>query len=346
MEQIFTDISKTGPKIQFNTGNIVNGSEEFNKVLPDVDGTLDTDWNLTMWGTPPSGIFDPAVPTINDIDYRSPMLGIPRYTWATNVYDQNNYPVTSRFSVYGQKGDYTYEISNTGGHLHDIQLQTFDASWKNKIYTFDKPIIFNVSERLTAKGTNFGISYQVSNSITANFNSPKSPYYNSQLPSFGIFIQIPLFDSRGEQSIYTTVYPNHNGGIYNPSSLSYRSIKGSSKLLQDSDISVPPLYLSEETEQLHNIQINFNAALWRAIQQIVRGIDTNTTQNYLNLKNWSLGMYYGEIEASTSGTANLSEDISHPTFYMTHLKTLIQRSLPQSKLLMMEIISTKIILIQ
>ncbi|QNT77570.1 autotransporter outer membrane beta-barrel domain-containing protein [Entomobacter blattae] len=310
MEQIFTDISKTGPKIQFNTGNIVNGSEEFNKVLPDVDGTLDTDWNLTAWHVPAASIFNPATPTINDINYTSPVLGIPRYTWATNVPQSNMNPIISRLSVYGQKGDYTYQLSAGGGYLHDIFLQTFDADRiKGKIYTFDHPIELNMQERITSQGNNFGGGYVVFNSFSLHFNFAKNPNYNPNLTSFGFFLQIPTFDSRGEDFGYTEITSlPFEGKLFNNSSI---TIDKTNKIY--SDASVVNLQLSNSDEQLHNIKINLNAALLQAVQQFIK-VDPSHKEDYSNLKNWSLGNYYGGIETNFNGESVLSVDIKNPTF--------------------------------
>lgn len=317
MVQIFTDISKTGPKFKFNTGNVVNGLEEYNPILPAVDGELDNDWTLTVWRTPTPYYLNPSKPVINDTKYSDPILGVPRYTWGGQNLGNSN---QTRLSVYGSPKNYTYELSVADGDLHDVDLQTFNAKDQGKIYTLDHPLTFSADERVTATNLQggFGVGYQVGNNFNFNFNIPQSPYYKPSLPTFNMVVQVP---------IYWTIYPDGNGlsengtspkdgGYYTPFSLYYDySVK---QLINDT--STPTLRLSDRSDQLHHISINLNAALNRAVQALA-STDPTHAVNYLDPRNWTVGQYYAGTEASPYAGAVLSLDVAHPDYEMDTTKT-------------------------
>lgn len=322
MVQIFSDISQTGPKIKFNTGNVVNGQEEYNPTLPAVDGQLDNDWTLTVWRAQYPNYLNPTAPILNDTKLSDPVLGTPKYTWGDDVSanGQEKSSYVTRFSVYGSSGNYTYELSAANGDYHDVYLQTYSAETQGKIYTLDHPLTFTANERVLVSNASggFGAGYQTGNNFSFDFNIPQSPYYNASLPGFSMVVQVP---------IYWTKYPNGNGraeyglastdvGYYTPFSIYYDYSQY--KLVDDT--SAPTLRLSDRSDQLHQVSINVNAAFYRAVQALAAN-NQKYASAYLDPHNWTVVQYYAGTEASGNGSGAIALDVNNPNYQIDNSST-------------------------
>lgn len=292
---IFDDVSAS-PKIRFNTGTALNGVEQYQSELPSVSGTDNTNWNMTQWGTSASEIFDPTSPIINDPLDQDSLLGTADYSWHTG--DASG--ASSGFVVYGSPGNYTYRLSVAGGNVRDVFLQTATSSTA-PAYTFNNAMAFTANERVSAAAPLDGVGY-VGNDFTVAFNATNSPYYDPSLPTFGVFLQVPIADTRGQPDAYST--------------LAYDSTTGSwSGMFNVSGNGVAYLPATSDTGSLHAVTIDLNAAIDQMIASMVaQGTDTNSSA-LENLANWSLSsMFIGpeSVSGMQAGGGALSFDVNDP----------------------------------
>lgn len=298
--RIFDDISAS-PKILFNTGTVLDGAEQYQSQLPSVSGADNTDWSLTQWGTPASEIFDPSSPVVGASQDDDSLLGAADYSWHTGQPSG----ASSGLVVYGTPGQYTYRLSAAGGNVRDVFLQTA-APATQPAYTFDKSMTFSADERVPSVAPLDGVGY-VGNDFTVTFNATNSAHHDPSLPTFGIFLQVPITDTRGQPQPYSTLsYDSMTGtwaGMFNVSG--------------NAGTDNPVAYLPAVTDSgpLHTVTIDLNAAIDQMIASMVgQGTDKNSA-TLENLANWSLsGMFIGpESVAGTqpSGGA-ISFDVRDP----------------------------------
>ncbi|MDI2091145.1 hypothetical protein [Commensalibacter oyaizuii] len=296
MKNICTDPSITGPNLKFNLGDH-DGQLIQHPNLPNMEGGKDQDWWFLQWHTPTSDVFDPSQPIMNNPADYDALLGDALYSWHTG-----NSEESSGLVVYGPEKDYTYRLSVNGGNIRDVFLSYYV---KGRSFTFDHLIKLSVYQRIrtVSVGQGFGAAY-TGNCFTVVFNDPESPYYNTDLPVFGMFLQVMLSDSRGEPSGYTNISKgNYSGAIFNANS--YHNGRDGIN-----DAARQYILFKEDKGELHHVEINLNQALLQ-MAKYMADKDPDNAAIFLDMKNWSLGSYYTGPESDSVGNA-MSVDTAHP----------------------------------
>jgi Ca2+-binding RTX toxin-like protein len=284
--QAFTNPGIDGPKFTFNNGVVVNGREQFLATPPPLPGPLSTGWDITQWDK--DQYLDPAAVQQNAAWTEDPRLGTAQYAWRTA-------DGTTAIAAYATPNQgYVYHITSNDGALDNgggacVFLQ---SHWIAPHISFDQQVTCSFDARITeAHAAANALPTQVETGFMVGFNTPNAAKYDSSLPSYGMFIQFTLADTRGTPQIYWNS-ENHSY-IYNANftTNTYLPFAGNTGAPQ-------------------TISYNLNAAVLAAASNLASA--TGTSIGLLqDLSRWSLsGMYIGVEALSGSGAtlevANLS----------------------------------------
>ena len=280
-QSAWTDPSIDGPKLAFNNGQVTGVTEDMNPILPDIAGPVSADWHFTQWN--PGSWFDPAdaivAPPLVD-----PVLGQVAYEWQA---------VGSSIAVFGSPGNYTYALTDSDGNLRDLNLES--GITPSADFTFDKQVTFTADERVAA-ASNFGPvdGASAANCFTVAFNRQDAAYYNPNLPTISIFLQVELSVAGSAPKAYAS-FNTSGGNIYNvvPGAEGNQYLPG-----------------NPDSGGLHQVSINLSSAVAQMTQWLAEA-DPSVGGAVLDLSKWSLTGEYIGIEASTGSSLTL--DVAHPT---------------------------------
>ena len=285
--QPFSDPSVDGPRFKFGLG--VAGVASYYPSVPNLPGAPSTDWHIAQWHTPET--MDPAAVILGDTSDPDPILGNAVYTWKT--------PHTGlALSTYGTPGDFSYRLSSSGGEYStdggkNIFIET--NSFSGQQYTFDHPMSFTAKEAISQVLPGNGPE-QVGNNFVVIFNGAGMAHYNPLTPTYSVFLQVPLSDSRGPPGEYASRSGN---------TLIYSVVGGAS-------MGYAP------ASGMSNVSIDMNSALLKMIAGTAGILGAPTPQGYGDLSRWYLsGAYFG---LETMDTGGLSLDVQHPVI-SSDLKT-------------------------
>lgn len=275
LSYIVSNPSVDGPNVAMNTQETVNGTISVNPVQSTLPGGYDDDWRETQWNA--GTTFDPTegqeTYDWNDLDGYS--IGLWQQGSATST---SGY---SRYAVYQdpQSGVYTYRMSVQGGHYNNQQLST--ATNFGREYSLDHPIQLatdiNVADVSGSTGyVEGGINFTLQ--------------YENGSTSYGLFLQIPVFDGRG--------YPYAYSSMGNKSSIIYNLTGRTSSYIDISN--------SATSDTTYKATVNLNQALKSAIDAIGAAYPDDAVA-LQDMSHWYLtGVYYG-VESNGTG---LSTDVA------------------------------------
>lgn len=326
----FNNASAYGDTLTFNDGQ-TNGYENYQNYYEYLkkgysDSTWDiTQWNVTNYLDPTSGIYDSNTTYDSELgansivtfsegatsdEYGYQSLGIYAVSSKTKLAtsddgtsdtvvnlstdeDANSVAGSDVASsaTYNALYGYIYSLHTSGGRLSDINVQSRDVE-DSSLLSFSNKLTFSAYEDIEAgSGSGTGVAYS-GNSFTVGFTGSKF--------SLGIFLQVDLWDSRGEGSVeayYTTL----NGSSSSGKILNIADSYGT----WNSDV------LTTTGQGLHKVTVNLNAALDILITQLAVEDPTDASE-YEDLSRWTLGGSYVGLEdgygtnVSTSSTSNVS----------------------------------------
>ena len=294
MTYVFDDPSASGPNLLFSDGTVVNGRIHWQITQSNLPGGTDKTWGFVQWSS--NYYFNPAAQSAPFID---PVLGKSIGNWTT--------PEGSAVTIFGYPGEYIYRLTTTGGNLKDVFLQNaIDAAAGT---TFNYAMSFTVDERVSMvtpawpDQSGSSVTTQTGNNFTVDFNSRSNPNYNSNLPQFSFFLQVPIVDERG--LVPTDI------GIGNQFDITPGPNNDNQALLFVAD------------GVMHHVTIDLNSAvaqLAKAINSAPRTSDqAHAGSAVLNMSSWSLGgIFIGPESISPTG---MSFDVSHPVINIDRSKT-------------------------
>lgn len=295
---IYSNLSLSGPNVGLGTGSglAISG-------YTDLSGGTVTDWKELQW-VAPSYFTSGTMET----DHTDSLYGDALGYWSTG---SNGF--TSTFGIYNNSAGYIYEMATSGGSLNDVLLQS--ATYSPGLYTFNNQITFTANEGIDNLSGDSNV-YQLGNNFIVSYT------HDGYRADF--FLQVQLYDSRGELEYYSTVSKGNteatlskmSGEIYNVTSGIYSS-PSSAPTSWGVDSAVSEV--TGDTNGLHTVTINVNEALLKLIQQIYY-LNPDLGTSVLDLSNWSLTTAYIGTESGES-TATGDFYVQDPEIHYDTSKT-------------------------
>ncbi|MHB1768320.1 MAG: PEP-CTERM sorting domain-containing protein [Phycisphaerae bacterium] len=275
---VFPNPGLTNPRMQFNTGAVVNNQEQLSPYLPNIPGPL-SGWVVTMWNR--SEVLNANEMVTNDPSVSDPTFGSAAYSFTTP--NQNAQLAIYRDTVNNQ---WVYNLFERNGTLTPGGGANLflSANAVGGPFTMNHPIGYNAYAKISEASATYNNPQAMTNgAVLAQVFSGFILQDSNQ--GLTVFMQIMLADSRGGTG--------GNGGI------TYLSQSGNTYVV---DIAPPggnPLAFQTDNGPLHYLSYQLNPFFSEFLAAESFGSAAS------NPANWSLNsMYVGlETENSISGGA-------------------------------------------
>jgi hypothetical protein len=285
---VFPDPGLNDPKMQFNTGQAVDGNPQLSPILPNIPDPL-SGWFVAVWHR--NEVLNASEMVTNDPGVQDPVLGTAAYAFTTP--NQNAQLAIYRDTINSRWVYNLFERNGTltpaGGANLFLEVPNNSAS-----VTMNHPIIYSLYAKIAKASvtyddpqamTNGAVLAQVFTGFILKFYSP-DPSQNITL-----FMQIHMADSRGPET----------GGIFDEQARS-----GSSGVVYTVDFVPPggnPLAFATDNGPLHYLSYEINPFLTQFLAHPLASAPLSVGAE--NPANWSLNsMYLGlETENSIAGGA-------------------------------------------
>lgn len=187
--------------MHFGNGTQVNAASGFFSSLPAIYGPV-SPWSVIEWDK--NEYLDPSQMSLNGATTYDPLLGNAAYSWATPDGELS-------LSIYGNgtTSPWVYDLRSSGG--------LFTAGGGSNVFlsdatiapnaTFDDQITFQLTAKISqaivsydnaAASTDGVVLAQAFTGFTLWFNEPGTAAFDSTLPSFNVFMQIPITGSNND----------------------------------------------------------------------------------------------------------------------------------------------------
>lgn len=269
----------------FGDGQVANNGPQLFSTLPDIPGPT-SNWDVIEWAK--DEYLQPTAMVQDDPSTANALLGTAAYSWSTPDGESalQAYQTTN--------GSWIYGLTASGGTLSAAGgANLFLSATASTVATFASPITYTVDARIaqasiayfnsTAAATG-AVLAQVFTGFVATFNAPTSATYDSSLPTWTAFLQIPISVSGTATpgALYDNVEPSSTGGgtiIYS------HLLPGESALAYQTD-----------SGDLHTLSYNLNAHLSDMIAQSGLGAAEQ------DMSRWTLGSMYIGLETQTASS--------------------------------------------
>ncbi len=272
----------------FGIGQVANNEPVFFPNLPDISGNA-SNWDVIEWSK--AQYLQPTSMQTNAPSSYNLLSGDAAYSWSTSdgesalqAYHLQAYQVNN--------AGWVYDLSASGGILSSRGgANLFLSAPASVTANFASPITYQIDARITqadiayfnsTAASNGAVLAQVFTGFVATFNAPSTATYNSTLPTWTAFIQIPISASGGGASgaLYDNVQgPSSGGGVITYSHL----LPGESALAYEAD-----------SGSQHSLSYSLNAHLSDLIEHSGLGAAEQ------NMSGWTLGSMYIGLETETA----------------------------------------------
>ncbi len=192
-ESVFPNPGLANPRMQFNTGKVVNGGAQISPLLPQIPGSF-SGWVVTMWHRSENLLANEMI--TNDRRFRDTELGMPVYAFVTPNHK-------AHLAIYRDHDAHrwVYDMFEKSGHLYaDGGANLFlSASARGGPFTMNHSIVYN----LWAKISQADVKYYNANAarngaVLAMAFSGFILKFQGKNPgqTITLFMQIHLTDSR------------------------------------------------------------------------------------------------------------------------------------------------------